>query len=139
LDGEWEAPMIHNPEYKGEWRAKQIDNPAYKGEWVHPMIDNPDWVDDDTIYSYPSHAYVGIEIWQVKAGTIFDNILVTDSEEEAKEGAERVKKIQEGEKRAFDKAEEERRIQEEADRKAREEKGDHDDHHDHDHDHKDEL
>merc|ERR1712118_31687 len=31
-DGEWEAPMIDNPDYKGAWRAKRIDNPAYKGE-----------------------------------------------------------------------------------------------------------
>lgn len=27
--------------------------------------------------------FVGIDIWQVKSGTIFDDILVTDSEEEA--------------------------------------------------------
>ena len=30
-DGEWEAPMIDNPEYKGEWTVKRISNPAYKG------------------------------------------------------------------------------------------------------------
>lgn len=29
-DGEWEPPMIPNPEYKGVWRAKRIENPAYK-------------------------------------------------------------------------------------------------------------
>jgi calreticulin len=27
-DGEWEAPMIDNPEFKGEWKAKMIDNPV---------------------------------------------------------------------------------------------------------------
>lgn len=32
MDGEWEPPMIDNPEYKGEWKPKQIDNPAYKGK-----------------------------------------------------------------------------------------------------------
>jgi len=62
LDGEWEAPMVPNPEYKGEWKPKMIENPAYKGEWVHPMIDNPDWHDDDNLYSYDSHKYIGIEI-----------------------------------------------------------------------------
>ena len=31
MDGEWEPPMIDNPEYKGEWKPRQIDNPAYKG------------------------------------------------------------------------------------------------------------
>jgi calreticulin len=121
LDGEWEAPTIPNPEYKGEWKPKMIDNPAYKGEWVHPLVDNPDYYDDDNLYSYDSHKYVGIEIWQVKSGTIFDNILVTDSLEEANQWAEKTKKTQEGEKKAFDKAEEERKANEEAERKAREE------------------
>jgi len=78
LDGEWEAPMISNPEYKGEWKAPQIPNPEYKGEWVHPLIDNPEYVEDSSIYAFDSHKYLGIEIWQVKSGTIFDNILVTD-------------------------------------------------------------
>lgn len=30
MDGDWEAPMVDNPEYKGEWKAKQIKNPNYK-------------------------------------------------------------------------------------------------------------
>lgn len=30
MDGEWEAPMIDNPDYKGVWSPKQIDNPNYK-------------------------------------------------------------------------------------------------------------
>merc|ERR1711881_351354 len=77
-DGEWEPPMINNPEYKGEWKPKQIDNPAYKGEWVHPEIDNPDYAPDDTLYKFDDIGHVGFEIWQVKSGTIFDNILVTD-------------------------------------------------------------
>jgi calreticulin len=83
LDGEWEAPFIPNPEYKGEWHAKQIENPLYKGEWVHPLIDNPDFVPNPNLYSFKGIGAIGLEIWQVKAGTIFDNILVTDSVEEA--------------------------------------------------------
>jgi len=83
LDGEWEAPTISNPAFKGQWRAKRIDNPAYKGPWVHPQITNPAYAPDDNLYSFPSFGAVGIEIWQVKAGTIFDNILVTDSVDEA--------------------------------------------------------
>jgi calreticulin len=83
LDGEWEAPTISNPDFKGPWRAKRIDNPAYKGSWVHPQITNPAFVADDKLYQYSSIGAIGIEIWQVKAGTIFDNILVTDSADEA--------------------------------------------------------
>jgi len=121
LDGEWEAPMIDNPEYKGEWKAKLIDNPAYKGEWVHPVIPNPDYVDDDNLYAYTSNKFVGFELWQVKAGTIFDNILVTDSVEEAEKFAELTLKTQEGEKEAHKNGEEERKAKEEEERKHAEE------------------
>jgi calreticulin len=110
LDGEWEAPMIPNPEFRGEWRPKMIENPAYKGEWVHPLVDNPDFKDDDTLYQYDSNKYVGIEIWQVKAGTIFDNIIVTDNKAEADVYVERANKTRDAEK----KAEEEERKKNEA-------------------------
>jgi calreticulin len=85
MDGEWEPPQISNPEYKGEWKAKQIDNPNYKGPWVHPEIDNPEYVPDDKLYRFPEICSVGFDLWQVKAGTIFDNVLITDSEKEADE------------------------------------------------------
>jgi len=84
-DGEWEAPMIDNPDYKGPWKPKMIDNPEYKGEWEHPMIPNPDFKEDKELYVRCKDCmHVGFELWQVKSGTIFDNILVTDSFEEAK-------------------------------------------------------
>lgn len=86
LDGEWEAPLVSNPDYEGEWEAPMIPNPAYKGPWVHPMIDNPAYFTDDKIYAY-SFGGAGFEIWQVKAGTIFDAILVTDDVKLAHERA----------------------------------------------------
>jgi len=137
LDGEWEAPMIDNPDYKGEWQPKMIDNPAYKGEWVHPMIANPDYVEDDTLYRFKDNKYVGIEIWQVKAGTIFDNFIVTDDIEEANKLAELTKATQAGEKKMFEKEEEERKAKEEEERKKAEAtEADNEDEED---DHKDEL
>lgn len=81
-DGEWEAPMIDNPEYKGPWKAKRISNPDYKGPWVHPKIANPDFVDNDELYQY-SFSGIGIDIWQVKSGTEYRNIIITDDLEEA--------------------------------------------------------
>ena len=99
-DGEWEAPTIENPEYKGEWHPKRIPNPAYKGAWVHPMIENPDYKEDKELYAYPSFKYVGIEIWQVKAGTIFDNILITDDAAEAEKWAKEFEEMKELEKEA---------------------------------------
>jgi calreticulin len=90
LDGEWEPPMMANPEYQGEWKAPRIPNPEYKGAWVHPMIANPDYAEDPNVYAFPSHKYVGIEIWQVKSGTIFDKMLITDDVQLASERAERI-------------------------------------------------
>ncbi len=82
-DGAWEAPMIDNPEYKGEWKPKQIPNPAYKGKWIHPEIANPEYFEDTEVYAFNNLGAVGFELWQVKAGSIFDNIIVTDSVDEA--------------------------------------------------------
>ncbi|GMR57945.1 hypothetical protein PMAYCL1PPCAC_28140, partial [Pristionchus mayeri] len=99
MDGEWEPPMIDNPEYKGEWKPKQIKNPSYKGKWIHPDIENPEYTPDDQLYKYDSWGAIGFEIWQVKAGTIFNNVIVTDSIEEAKEhAAERFEPLREAEK-----------------------------------------
>uniref|UniRef100_T1J0K3 Calreticulin n=1 Tax=Strigamia maritima TaxID=126957 RepID=T1J0K3_STRMM len=85
MDGEWEPPMIDNPEYKGDWKPKQIDNPLYKGAWVHPEIDNPDYVAEENLYRYKEFCVFGFDLWQVKSGTIFDNILITDDEDAAKQ------------------------------------------------------
>jgi len=121
-DGTWEAPTIDNPEYKGEWKAKQIDNPAYKGPWVHPMVPNPDFVDDANIYKFSDIGVVGYELWQVKAGTIFDNIIVTDSVSEAEEFlAETYSKNSAKEKTMMEEADRVQREKEEADRKKAEE------------------
>jgi calreticulin len=99
LDGDWEAPKVPNPEFKGPWRAKQIENPLYKGEWVHPMIDNPDYKPADDLGQYPSFEALGIEVWQVKAGSIFDNFLLTDDENLAAEARTVIATRREGEKK----------------------------------------
>lgn len=121
-DGEWEPPTKPNPEYKGEWKAPKIKNPDYKGPWVHPQIDNPDFVNDEKVYNVCKDCgAVGFELWQVKSGSIFDDIIVTDSIEEAEEFAKETyfKKI-EGEKKMKEKMDEEKKRQEE-EAKAKEE------------------
>jgi calreticulin len=117
-DGEWEPPMIDNPDYKGPWKAKMIENPEYKGEWVHPMIPNPDYHEDANLYRRCNGcSTVGFELWQVKSGTIFDDIIVTDSIEEAKEYADKTFEKKKGpEKKAWDKSEEERIAKEKEER-----------------------
>ncbi|VDP03056.1 unnamed protein product [Soboliphyme baturini] len=84
MDGEWEPPQIDNPDFKGEWKPKQMKNPAYKGPWIHPKIANPEYMPDDTLYKYDNIGAVGFDLWQVKSGTIFDNIIITDDPERAK-------------------------------------------------------
>merc|ERR1711970_1413998 len=83
-----EAEM-DDPEYKGAWKAKRIKNPAYKGVWEAQLIDNPKYEADDKLYSFAKFGTVGIDVWQVKSGTIFDNILITDDVEYATAHAER--------------------------------------------------
>merc|ERR1712118_224876 len=64
--------------------AKKIDNPAYKGEWKPKQIANKDFEEGVQLAAYDS-SMVGFELWIVNNGTIFDNILVTDDIEYAKE------------------------------------------------------
>jgi calreticulin len=81
-----------------------IDNPDYKGEWIHPMIPNPDFIEDKELYvRCKDCTHVGFELWQVKAGTIFDDIIVTDSLEEANAFADKTFNKKKGpEKAAFE-------------------------------------
>merc|ERR1712179_777476 len=99
-DGEWEAPMKDNPEYKGEWTAKRISNPAYKGFWEQKKIANPEYKDDDHLYRYSDFGFLGFDLWQVKGGTIFDNVIVTDDIAEADTFAKKWKELSEVEKAA---------------------------------------
>merc|ERR1712070_572815 len=122
-DGAWEAPQIDNPEFKGEWKAKRIKNPDYKGVWAPKKVANPAYVDDDQLYSYDSFAFVGIDIWQVKSGTIFDNLLITDDVDAAKAAADKIKVAMEAEKKMKEAKDEEKRKKDEEDRaKAEEER-----------------
>jgi len=90
-DGEWEAPMIDNPDYKGDWNVKRISNPAYKGIWEPKKIPNPEYVDDDEVYKFDDFGFIGFDLWQVKAGSIFDNIMITDDEKVVKEQEDKFK------------------------------------------------
>merc|ERR1712232_915449 len=97
-DGEWEAPMKDNPEYKGDWYGKRISNPAYKGVWEAKKIANPEYEDDDAVYKYSDFGFIGFDLWQVKGGTIFDNVIITDDVAEADTFAKKWKDLSEVEK-----------------------------------------
>ncbi|XP_014098743.1 calreticulin [Bactrocera oleae] len=117
MDGEWEPPMVDNPDYKGEWQPRQLDNPDYKGAWEHPEIENPEYVPDDNLYLRKELCIIGFDLWQVKSGTVFDNVLITDDIEEAFKKASAVKDIQSGEKKMKEVQDEEQRKKDEEEAK----------------------
>merc|ERR1711879_926121 len=131
LDGDWEAPLMPNAEYQGEWTPPMIPNPEYKGQWIHPLVDNPDYEYDSEIYSFKT-AGVGIEIWQVKSGSIFDNILVCDDPAEARAAAEKIIALRDHEKQAQSAEDEAARLEQEEEMARLEEELEEEDGHFHD-------
>merc|ERR1712070_842563 len=123
-DGEWEPPMIDNPAFKGEWSVKRISNPAYKGFWEAKKIDNPEYEDDNTVYKYADFGFIGFDLWQVKGGTIFDNIIICDDFADADAFAAKWKALSEHEKAEKKKADDAKK---EDDKKKEDEADDDDD------------
>ncbi|KAI3991080.1 hypothetical protein MKX01_017240 [Papaver californicum] len=100
-DGEWEAPLIDNPVCEaapgcGEWKKPKKRNPAYKGKWHPPLIDNPNFKGIWKPREIPNPHYfeldkpnfepiaaIGIEIWTMQDGILFDNILIASDEKVA--------------------------------------------------------
>merc|ERR1712115_710470 len=90
--------MKDNPAYKGDWYVKRISNPAYKGVWEAKKIANPEYEDDDSVYKFDDFGFLGFDLWQVKGGTIFDNVILTDDVAEADAFAKKWKALSEVEK-----------------------------------------
>merc|ERR1712139_221608 len=125
-DGDWEPPMKDNPEFKGEWSVKRISNPAYKGVWTAKDIDNPEYEDDDAVYKYKEFGFIGFDLWQVKGGTIFDNVIITDDVAEADDFAKKWKALSDMEKEKKKEEDEKKKKEDEA-KKADDSKDDDDD------------
>lgn len=107
-----------------------MDNPDYKGKWIHPMIDNPEFDADEAkkLGKYGEICKVGFDLWQVKSGTIFDNVLVTDDVEEAKKVAEETFALTvDAEKKMKEEQDEEEKKKAEAEAKNAEEEEDDED------------
>merc|ERR1711972_1037458 len=115
-----------NPAYKGDWVVKRIANPAYVGIWEAKMIANPEYEDDDFLYKYTDFGFIGFDLWQVKGGTIFDNIIITDSAAEADAFAAKWKSLSDVEKAKM-KEEEDAKAAEADKKKAEEDAEDADD------------
>ena len=77
----WSPPLIRNPKYKGQWKQAVIKNPKYKGVWKPKLISERSL--DPDFGHFSNLNFIGIEVKQHVAGSIFDNFYVGDSEEEA--------------------------------------------------------
>merc|ERR1711920_714202 len=95
VDEEAKKPDDWDDEEDGEWEAPRKDNPAYKGSWEAKKIANPEYEDDDKVYSYGDFGFLGFDLWQVKGGTIFDNVIVCDDVAEADTFAKKWKALNE--------------------------------------------
>jgi len=101
IDGEWQAPMvdnpvckkdqtcgiIRNPNYKGKWIAPMIDNPNYQGKWAPRKIANPDFFEDLKPFQMTPISAVGLELWSMSSDILFDNLIITDDVEVARDFA----------------------------------------------------
>merc|ERR1719289_429946 len=110
-----------------QWTPGKMKNPAFKGKWKPRIIPNPNFVDNNELYKYEKFGFVGIDLWQVTAGAIFDNILITDDVEEANKMKQEWDELQAHESREKEKEEEEQKAQDEAKAKASKKSKDDDD------------
>ncbi|XP_043266886.1 calnexin isoform X2 [Venturia canescens] len=107
MDGEWGPPDIPNPKceettgcgpykqklkknprYKGKWSPALINNPNYKGKWKPRLIHNPHYYNDEHPFRMLPVFAVGFELWSMSPDILFDNIIITDDEDVAKQWAD---------------------------------------------------
>jgi len=84
---------------------------------VHPEIDNPEYSEDEakTIAKFDEVCKIGFDLWQVKSGTIFDNLIITDDPATAKKHGEDFWAVtKDAEKKMKDEQDEEERKKAEA-------------------------
>ena len=90
-DGPFVAPLVENPLYKGPWFPAKVDNPEFRGEWKPRQRGNPEY--EEEVYAYSDLGAIGLELWTVHEGSIFDNILICDSWDYAKGEAMKLQEI----------------------------------------------
>ncbi|TKY65333.1 Calreticulin-3 protein [Spatholobus suberectus] len=140
--GPWKRKKIKNPNYKGKWKTPWIDNPGmfkcisrffviieyilqiflHTKECLNFIFRISEFEDDPDLYVLKPIKYVGIEVWQVKGGSVFDNVLICEDPDYAKQVVEEVFANREIEKEGFEEAEKVRKAKEEEEaQRAREE------------------
>merc|ERR1712079_49988 len=129
-DGTYEVLIDNESAQKGsltdDWDflpPKKIKDPEVSkpDDWVDAAkIDDPEYNEDEakTIGKYDEVCKLGFDLWQVKSGTIFDNIMITDDPEAAKKAGEDLWAVtKDAEKKMKDEQDEEERKKAEAEAK----------------------
>lgn len=75
LDGDW----LQKPPYEDGLKAEGID----KDVWLHQKMRPAGYLTQYDLSEFENIGAIGLELWQVRSGTIFDNFLITDDEEYA--------------------------------------------------------
>ncbi|XP_004715512.1 calreticulin-3 [Echinops telfairi] len=79
LDGDWPGPMLQKPPYQDGLQPKGIN----KDMWLHQELTSTSYLSAYDLSEFENIGAIGLELWQVRSGTIFDNFLITDDEEYA--------------------------------------------------------
>lgn len=82
------------------WRAKKIKNPEYVGPWEAKQIENPEWFEEaEPMRKLDPIGAVTFELWTTTSGITFDDLIITNSVDEAHAAAEhwRMRRAQEDE------------------------------------------
>ncbi|XP_012519035.1 PREDICTED: calreticulin-3 [Propithecus coquereli] len=76
LDGDWQAAMLQKPPYHDGLKPEGID----KDIWLHQKMKSTNYLTQYDLSEFENIGAIGLELWQVRSGTIFDNFLITDDE-----------------------------------------------------------
>ncbi|XP_008052004.1 calreticulin-3 [Carlito syrichta] len=79
LDGDWQAPLLQKPPYQGGLKPEGIPRDV----WLHERLGRAHSLLHYDLAEFEDIGAIGLELWQVRSGTIFDNFLITDDEEYA--------------------------------------------------------
>merc|ERR1719445_1533553 len=89
---------------------------------------SPKMQEAKTLGKYEENCKIGFDLWQVKSGTIFDNVMITDDPEAAKKAGDDLWAVtKDAEKKMKDEQDEEERKKAEADAKKDEDEADDED------------
>lgn len=75
LDGDW----LQKPPYQDGLRAEGMEQDV----WLHQKMGHSSCLTQYDLTEFENIGAIGLDLWQVRSGTIFDNFLITDDEEYA--------------------------------------------------------